>query len=136
MAQAGRSGRTTKGEPVKIISFAKTTPALLAGRKTRTRREWSAKHAARFKAGELCQAWDHVPRVKGAKRVGTIRLTAAPRWEAKGAPVPMDDWEREGFAYLWEIGAMPSELKDLWLDWIIHGSTGLWVVDFDPVEAL
>lgn len=37
---------------MKIISFAETTPALLADAKTVTRREWAEKHARSFKAGE------------------------------------------------------------------------------------
>jgi hypothetical protein len=35
------------------ISFAWTTPALLAGHKTVTRRDWDAEYAIRFAAGQL-----------------------------------------------------------------------------------
>ena len=56
-----------------IISFAWTTAALLDGRKTVTRREWSDAHAAKFKPGDLVDAYDRSPRFKG-KKVGVIRI--------------------------------------------------------------
>lgn len=115
---------------MKIISFAKTTPALLAGRKTVTRRAWTAKHAAIFHAGDLCQAWDHVPRVKGAHRVGTIELISDPWWEEPSARVPFMEYDREGFSYLAERGQFVGELLALWARWRAQGSDGLWVVEF------
>ena len=54
---------------MKIISFAWTTEALLAGIKTCTRRDWNDDYARRFKNGEFCQAFDRNPRA-GGKRVG------------------------------------------------------------------
>jgi len=120
---------------MKIISFAHTTPALLAGRKIVTRREWDDRYARSFKAGELVQAWDHVPRVKGAHRVGTIRLTADPEWSNE---YPAADFEGEGFAYIEECGAdavlgLPArELWRLWCAARLH----FWVVRFSLVETL
>lgn len=81
-----------------IISFAYTTPALLAGAKTVTRREWKPKHARSFKAGDLVAAYDRSPRLCG-KQVATIQLTAAPSWEPDSA-TPDTDFEAEGFAFL------------------------------------
>jgi len=46
---------------MKIISFAWTTEASLAGRKTATRRCWSEGYARRFKSGDLVQAYDRNP---------------------------------------------------------------------------
>ena len=65
---------------MKIISFAWTTPALLAGRKTVTRREWAHSHAKGFQNAQLVQAYDKAPFL-GGKRVAIIRLTQAPRLE-------------------------------------------------------
>lgn len=121
---------------MKIVSFGKTTPALLAGRKTVTRREWAAKHAASFHEGELVQAWNQSPRVKGSRRVGTIRLTGAPYLQSTHL-IPPDDWEAEGFAYMTlhriDIdGGTPLELWDEWL----REARMLWVVRFELVEVL
>lgn len=62
-----------------IISFAWTTQALLAGRKTVTRREWTDGHAAKFKPGDLVDAWDKLPRCKGSKKVAVIRIISIKR---------------------------------------------------------
>ena len=62
-----------------IISFAWTTPALLAGKKTVTRREWSDAHAAKFKPGDLVDAWDKLPRCKDSKKVAVIRIISIAR---------------------------------------------------------
>ena len=114
---------------MKIISFAWTTPALLAGRKTRTRREWTDEYAKRFHVGDLCQAWNHVPRVKDAKRIGTIEITAIRRErysDAKG-----EDWEKEGFAYLQENGLPLGDTtpRELFEDWMMDDGL-CWVIDF------
>lgn len=82
-----------------IVSFALTTPALLAGAKTVTRRTWSPKTAAKFKAGQLVDAWDHVPRVTGAKKVAVIRITKDP-WIQNSRELVEQDYFLEGFAYL------------------------------------
>ena len=125
---------------MKIISFGKTTPALLAGRKTVTRREWAAKHAASFSAGELVQAWNQSPRVKGSRRVGTIRLTAAPYLQST-AIAPPRDWEGEGFAYMEEHAMdLPWHRRTvspstLWRNWY-ESPVDLWVVRFELVEVL
>lgn len=118
-----------------IISFAETTPALLAGRKTVTRREWNPTHAGRFKAGQEVQAWSKGPRVKGARRVGTIRITRTPYIE-ESAAIPDEDWEGEGFAFMETNdlrlfgGMTPRAVWDAW-----HSDpTPLWVVRFEVVR--
>lgn len=119
-----------------ILSFAETTPALLAGAKTVTRREWHPNHARKFTAGALVQAWDKTPRVKGAKRVGTIRLTASPVLESTSLLRP-EDWADEGFEYMTEhdqavFGERPL---DVWLDWVTR-PRDLWVVRFELVGVV
>lgn len=69
------------------ISFAWTTPALLAGKKTVTRRLWDDHFAERFiNAWRFRQpviAYDKNPR-NGGKPVATILLTEIPRKEPLG----------------------------------------------------
>ncbi len=43
------------------ISMGWTTPAFLAGKKTETRRNWTDKHAAKFKIGRSIEVWDKSP---------------------------------------------------------------------------
>jgi len=79
---------------MKIISFAWTTEALLAGLKTVTRRFWSDSYAEKFKEGDRVQAWDKSPRFGGCK-VAEIRLTCDP-YKEKLAAMPEDDVAKEG----------------------------------------
>ncbi|MFA7298014.1 MAG: hypothetical protein WC211_12645 [Dehalococcoidia bacterium] len=122
---------------MKIISFAETTPALLAGAKCATRRDWAERHARSFHAGELVQAWDKTPRVKGAHRVGTVRLTVTPYREASNE-IPDADWEAEGFAYM-EAHALTlfggATPREVWTDWKTRPRL-LWVVRFDLVAVI
>ena len=57
---------------MQIISFALTTHALLAGRKSVTRRDWPEKYAQQFKVGSLVQGYDRSPR-NGGKCIAIIR---------------------------------------------------------------
>jgi len=108
-----------------IISFAHTTDALLAGLKTVTRREWKDSHAAKFRDGQLVDAYDHLPR-SGGHKVATIRLTCDP-YKERLADMPEGDLILEGG--LWEdkadfidgFGGDP-ELK-------------VWVVRFELVKG-
>jgi len=87
---------------MKIISFAWTTPALLADppRKTVTRRNWKPEYAKRCKKGDLVAAYDKVP-FHGGKHVATIQLTqdVYPEWSFW---MPDEDYEVEGFAFFEE----------------------------------
>jgi hypothetical protein len=83
-----------------IISFAYTTPALLAGAKSCTRRDWNPSYAARFSEGSLVDAYDKSPRF-GGKKVATIRLTEWPRRESM-LWMPDSDYEAEGFQFLYD----------------------------------
>lgn len=83
---------------MRIISFAYTSPALLAGAKTVTRREWNDDYAGRFRSGECVAAYDRSPRAHG-RQIAVIRLTQAPTFEPM-ATMPYSDYEAEGFAWL------------------------------------
>lgn len=86
---------------MKIISFAWTTPALLAKVKTVTRRFWQHAYAAKFQPGDEVAAYDRSPRF-GGKRVCTIRIISV-TYEST-ADMPDSDYEAEGFAYMERIG--------------------------------
>ncbi len=100
---------------MKIISFSWTTPALLAGEKTVTRRDWAERHAMTFHTGDLVQAWDKVP-FAGGKKVAIIRLTQAP-YLADINEAPDSDYGAEGFGYMEGHGIeMPSGVVPNYLD--------------------
>ena len=117
----------------KIISFAWTTPALLARRKTVTRRDWSPNYAARFHMGDLVTAYGRSPR-HGGRPVATIRLTQEP-YLGNTKDVPPEDYEREGFAYLESIGAQidGATPQSLWHYWQ-EINQRLWVIRFEIVS--
>lgn len=102
----------------KIISFARTTSAFIARRKTVTRRNWQDSYFARWKDGDPFQAWSASPRVKGAIKVGEGRIVTVRReWTSE---MPEDDYEAEGFTYMDEHGiAIGKELAciDFWKGW-------------------
>lgn len=120
---------------MKAISFGWTTAALLAGRKTATRRQWDRAYARRFRRGDRVAALDRAARF-GGRRVAVIELTASPieEWTDQA---PESDWEAEGFGYLSEIGATVGGRTPgaLWEEWRQRPER-LWVVRFRLVEAL
>ena len=117
------------------ISFAWTTPALLAGRKTCTRREWTASHARQFHDGDLVGAYDRSPR-NGGRKVAVIRLTA-PVQRRSTKFMPESDWEDEGFEYLAGIGASVKgdTPAAIWADWR-DNPRDLYVIRFEIIEVL
>lgn len=120
-----------------IISFAWTVSALLAGEKTMTRREdWSAVHAAHFRVGQLVDAWDRLPRVKGAKKVGVIRVTKAP-YRQRSDVVGAEDFYREGFDWLQRFGSLEDlhRVSRIWAGWKEH-PVDLWVLEFELVSTI
>lgn len=113
-----------------IISYSHTTPALLAGRKTVTRRAWKPVTAAYFEKrlaraeriknvtaglatvsgqevqlGVLADAYDKSTRQHGHK-VAEVLVTSVTS-EAL-SDMPDSDYEAEGLAYLDEIGYPPE----------------------------
>lgn len=133
---------------MKSISFAWTTEALLAGRKTATCRDWKPGYAAGFRAGDLVAAYDRQPRFRG-KQVGVIRLTHDATYGPWRDILP-DPYEQEGFAYYDEqiaagradvakrvrkaLGVADDETIRQWLDG--QPSWGEWVIRFELVEIL
>ena len=118
-----------------IISFSWTTPALLAGAKTCTRRHWTPSHARKIRDGQLVDAWDRLPRVKGARKVATIRITAAPELQST-MQIPGSDWFAEGFDWLSHFGTLDDAkvAHAIWTGWRSKAQL-LYVVRFE-LEAL
>lgn len=90
-----------------ILSFAFTTPALLAGCKSVTRRDWSPGHAAHFHAGRVVDAYDRSPR-NGGRKVAEVRI--ADSFLPLRYPIalmPDADYEAEGFSWLHAHGHVP-----------------------------
>ena len=117
------------------LSFAWTTPALVSGHKTVTRRDWDEGYARRFPGGDLVTALDRQRR-HGGKPVGLIRIVRAPYLEST-AEAPDSDWEAEGFAFLEPLGIKVDKLspRTLWRVWHmpIHAKP-MWVVRFELVR--
>lgn len=129
-----------------IISFGWTTPALLAGQKTVTRRDWSLKHvaqwrkrfrdaAARGSDTVTADAWNTSPRNTRHDpppgHIAVIRLLLPPYAEA-GYRTPAKDWHNEGFEYLatHDIRLNGLAARELWMRW--QGShEKLYVVRFE-----
>ncbi len=124
---------------MRIISMAYTSEAFEAGRKTVTRRQWKEHYAQSFKAGEKLQAWDKSPRVKGAKRIGTIILTAEPVFERR-CDTPDFDFEAEGFAYYSERLLQPHwahlPIPKSWSEFQLWRRSELseWVIRFQKID--
>jgi hypothetical protein len=117
-----------------IISFARTTEALKARRKSVTRREWTDRHASMFNVGDLVQAWSASPRA-GGERIGTIRITSKTKEPTR--LIPDGDWEAEGFAYMAERGinvGVDLSCEQLWKAWRADPEKVTHVIRFDVIE--
>ncbi len=112
-----------------ILSFAWTTDALLSGKKTCTRREWSdcttKAGLNAYRQGRLMhQAWTNAPFVQGARKVADIRLTQLP-YQEQLADMTEFDLEAEGG--LW---AAKEEFLNLFGD----PDLIVWVVRFEVFQ--
>lgn len=125
---------------MKNISFAYTTPALLAGHKTVTRRDWDPSYANRFERGELVNAYNRSPRHHGEK-VATLRIVSV-TYEPN-ALAPASDYEAEGFAFLAaHPELLPKTNRLAYLDGLSRerfdywraGGGSMWVCRFVLVE--
>lgn len=121
-----------------IVSFGWTTPPLLHGVKTVTRREWTDEYAAKFREGMTLDAWNTSPRNVRANphKVATIRLTA-PVLRQPAREAPESDYEAEGLAWMAERGMKVDGLRAevFWRAWGISNPL-LYVVRFEVVEYL
>lgn len=121
---------------MRSISFAWTTPAVIARRKTVTRRAWTERYARSIHAGDELVAWNKQPRFAGARRIGIVRVTADPTFEST-RDAPDSDFDAEGFSYLqtalpgWTVDGLAP--KALWRAWRLS-PRDLWVVRFELVE--
>ena len=119
---------------MKIISFAKTTPALLMGAKTMTRRYWADRYALTFKRGDVCQAWNWSPRTKkihpDAQKVAEVWLIKAP-YKQRTSLMTESDFEREGFAFMEENGMdiEGQNVRRFFDEWKAEDSEP-WVIEF------
>src|SRR3989337_1720279 len=72
----------------------------------------------------------------GDRRIGRIRLTAAPvrEWTNEA---PESDWEAEGFGYMESIGGSVHGIRprDLWRQWM-EEPVLMWVVRFEIIEVV
>lgn len=84
-----------------IISFGWTSAAFRALQKDTTRRKWKAKHAAKFEAGKMVDAWSAGPHRKG-KPIGRIQIESVVL--EKLCDIPSEDCYREGFHFLEALG--------------------------------
>jgi hypothetical protein len=115
-----------------IISFAWTTDAFLAHRKTCTRRSWDDLYASRFRKGQIHDAWTKSPRFFGHK-VGQIRLTMTP-YQQRTSLMTEEDYELEGLKWMEEQGLTIRKIhpRKFFEDWKNYDET-VWVVKFDPI---
>jgi len=118
-----------------IISFAWTTPALLAGAKTVTRRDWKKQHAMQFAKGLLVDAYDKSPR-QHVRKVATIRIKRDPHLETT-AYLPIEEFAAEGFAWLAANGgsAEHARINEIWAEWR-DSPRQLYVVEFELVDRV
>ncbi len=134
---------------MKHISFAWTTDALLAGRKTCTCRGWERDYAERFKANDLIAAYDRSPRYKG-KQIATLRLTHDAYYGTLSDLFDDGGYEAEGFAYYDEqvaagnaktvkaleknLGVLPGETLRQRLDDDNRAGWGEWIIRFEVLS--
>jgi hypothetical protein len=116
------------------ISFAWTTPALLAGRKTVTRRLWDDRFAQRFiwayQNGDPVIAYDKNPR-NGGKPVATIRLTAEPCKESLG-DISEADVRAEGGLWLDAEDFIAAFLDK---NPLLTENSQVWVIRFELIDT-
>jgi len=121
------------------IAFDWTSAAAVVKRKRRTRRDWTEVWAAKFHAGRQYLGLDHNYRV-GGQPIVLILLTAEPSWEPLST-MPDEDYEREGFAWLYEHpAALPAKMTREDVSWAAFNRWRsspecTWVVDFEVVEV-
>ena len=115
-----------------VISFAWTSPALVAGKKTVTRRDWKRDHAAKFRKGDVVTAYNKSPRA-GGKPIAKIQLTADPYLEPT-SKMTLESYQREGLTWLHEHGHHVP--RDLWFNAWRDLDELVYVIEFELLEVL
>lgn len=120
-----------------IVSFAWTTPALVAGFKTCTRREWSNRTISTalgaLHGAFVVDAYDRSTRQRG-QPVARIKITSV----HASRLCPSDDWFNEGFEWLTRYGISLHGVtpRAIWQDFQTRPSEEqpLTVVRFEVVR--
>lgn len=127
---------------MKIVSMAYTSPAVAAGKKCVTRRNWKESYAKTFHKGDSLEAWTRSPR-NGGRPLALIRLTAEPVSEPVGIKRQEDGyaeleakeviriWNEEGFAYLDTPEGDLLEAARRWHD----SQRGYWTIMFEILQV-
>jgi len=120
---------------MRIISFAWTVAPLLAGRKTKTRRDWDYFRAKSFSIGERVLAYDEAPRF-GGEQIAIIEITKKPVQQYTER-MTEEDYEAEGFKYMEEQGLLvqgkpPRVFFEDWRD----ASEKVWVIEFRVTQTI
>lgn len=121
-----------------ILSFARTTAALLAGAKSVTRREWSDRTYNMWekRIGQDFCCWSKSPHRNG-KLIAVARLVSVTRQPT--FRIPDSDWEAEGFAYMELHGInVDKDLScaELWEQWRHDRELITSVIRFENVRPL
>lgn len=127
---------------MKTISFAWTSPALIAGQKSVTRRGWDDEYARRFRRGEVVMAYDRAPRHAG-QPIARLRILSVTH--ERDADTPDSDYGAEGFTYLQAHPELLPKGKRLaylaqvsweaFEEWRQAGGTS-WVCRFEVLDIL
>jgi hypothetical protein len=117
------------------ISFSSLTPALLAGFKTVTRRQWPAQHARKYHKGQLVKAYSKQPSY-GGEWVGQVVLAEEPYYEHISEADFDEMYVREGFEWFdeqWEriVKDPDKPMLDVLEGWVKMDES-YWVIEFPP----
>ncbi|RYG34656.1 hypothetical protein EON81_14970 [bacterium] len=119
---------------MRAISFAWTTPAVLAGHflpelpfKELTRRDWKPNYAASFKPGEVVSAWTKQARF-GGEKFGVVRILSVTKEQSINVSSETD-WHKEGFGLLTTLKSTFEKgygACDVWRFWRFGVVDGEW----------
>lgn len=118
---------------MKEISFAWTSPALVAGIKTVTRRDWQADYARQFGRGDQVRALNRQRRF-GGEILGIIELVEDAMLDTR--EMFEEDVQAEGIPWLRERGLLSAKLLEKWDEMCRWDEScrALWVVRFRVVS--
>lgn len=116
---------------MRIISFSWTWPALVAERKTVTRRPWTPAYARSFHPGLHVAAWDYLPRTRRGEQIGIIEIESV-SYEAD-SETPDTDYAAEGFEYLYHLADQCLHQQAAWPNDAFFPGPATVLQDTDPV---